>query len=135
MKRLWKFVAGSILGLMVASTGLHAQSHATNGVIEGIIRAQNGPALSGVSVGFRNQDNGAVRSLQTDKSGRYRATLLPLGNYEIRAEREGYATIRQTGIALQLGETLVVNFVMPPALSPQPVSLLLKPPPVDINRK
>src|SRR6185312_11614902 len=135
MKRPRKFFSGIILSLVLASTGLHAQSHAANGLIEGTVRAQNGPALPDVNVGFKNVDNGATRSLRTDKSGRYRAALLPLGNYEIVAEREGYTTIRQTGIALQIGETIVVNFEMNRTLFPETVSLVVKTARIETDRK
>src|SRR5688572_3354966 len=79
---------GILMILMQCSLG--AQSHAMNGAIEGIIRTENGTGVGGVTVGLKNQDGGLLRQFRTNNTGRYRAPLLPLGNYELQAEREGY---------------------------------------------
>src|SRR6266850_3411423 len=121
--------------LIAAAGPLHAQSQAMNGVIEGTIRAENGPAVAGVSVGLRNQDNGVVRRLQTDSGGRYRAPLRPLGNYEITAEREGFIAYRQSGISLGIGQTLTINVILRRTLSAEPISVITASPLIESDRK
>src|ERR1700739_3835064 len=91
-----------LLCLILSAHGLYAQSQAMNGVIQGTVRGDNGMGLAGVDIGLRNQDTAAVRRVRTDMAGRYRAPLLPLGNYEIAADREGFIGTRQTGVVLQL---------------------------------
>ena len=119
-----------------AARGLYAQSQAMNGVIQGTVRGDNGMGLGGVEVGLRNQDNGAIRRVRTDTAGRYRAPLLPLGSYEIAAEREGFIGARQTGVALELGQALTVNFSLMRSLtSAQTVSVVSKAPVVEGDRK
>src|SRR6267378_3541937 len=135
LSKLFPIVAVTLLFLSPAP-GLYAQSQAMNGVIQGTVRGDNGMGLAGVDVGLRNQDNGAVRRVRTDMAGRYRAPLLPLGNYEIAAEREGFISTRQTGVVLELGQTLTVNFSLMRALStPQTVSVVTKAPVVEADRK
>jgi len=63
-------------------------------------------------------DNGAVRRLQTNNTGRYRAPLLPLGRYEISAERAGFRPGVRSSILLQIGQTLTVNFILTRAATP-----------------
>src|SRR5437868_9900071 len=88
LSKLFHIIAVTVLSLGPAPRGLYAQSQAMNGVIQGMVRGDNGIGLGGVDIGLRNQDNGAIRRVRTDTAGRYRAPLLPLGNYEIAAERE-----------------------------------------------
>jgi hypothetical protein len=63
-----KFHRVSILAIVWSSSAalLHAQSEATKGVIEGVVRGEDGSVLPAVSVTITNQDQGAQRRVQTD---------------------------------------------------------------------
>jgi Carboxypeptidase regulatory-like domain/TonB dependent receptor-like, beta-barrel len=135
MKHVLTILACAILGLLQATSQLHAQSQAMNGVVEGTIRADNGLGLAGVMVGLKNQDNGAARSLQTDNTGRYRAPLLPLGNYEITAQREGFVTGRQGDVYLGIGQTKQVSFTLRRTPTVEAVSVKTRTPLIDADRK
>jgi hypothetical protein len=131
-----KFCHVLIFGVLCffSAGSLGAQSQATDGVIEGAVRAENGSALSNVSITIRNRDNGSERRIQTDSSGRYRSPLLPLGNYQITAERAGFITTRQNGIVLQIAQTLDVSFTLKQA-SGDAVNLVVRQPLVEPDRK
>ena len=131
MNQSCKLLVPIVCFVLWTASAQHTQAQAMNGLIEGVVRARNGSVLSGVTVGIRNRDNGSTRSLRTNNTGRYRAPLLPLGTYEILAEREGYAATRQSGIALDLGQTLSVNFTMSPAASLEGAGLVSPMPLVD----
>ena len=94
-----------------AST-LHAQSQAINGTIEGVVRDGTGAVLPGASVNVVNLDTGQQRTMTTNADGGYRAVLLSLGSYRVKAELQGFKTIERTGITLSAGQTAVVNFAM-----------------------
>ena len=94
-----------------AST-LHAQSQAINGTIEGVVRDGTGAVLPGASVNVSNLDTGQQRTMTTNADGGYRAVLLSLGSYRVKAELQGFKTIERTGITLSAGQTAVVNFAM-----------------------
>src|SRR5688572_30804771 len=94
-----------------ASLLLNAQSQATSGIIEGIVRTENGSVPPASAVVIRNLD-GTTRRIATDMSGRYRSAALPLGNYEITAESPGYITGRRAGVVLQIAQTLNVSFIL-----------------------
>ena len=57
----------------------------------------------------RNVATGDTRELMTDDGGRYRAPLLPPGEYEIRASITGFQTVERRGIALTVGQDAVIN--------------------------
>jgi hypothetical protein len=102
-----------LLAAVLASvTPLHAQSQAVNGSIEGVVRDATGAVLPGVSVNVVNLDTGQQRTLTTNADGGYRAVLLSLGTYRVKAELQGFKTIERTGVTLSAGQTAIVNFAM-----------------------
>ena len=86
-----------------------AQSQATNGSIEGTISDASGAVLPGVTVTVTNVDTGIERVVITNEKGLFRAPLLPLGNYRVSAELQGFKKFEKTGVSLSVGETAVVN--------------------------
>lgn len=86
-----------------------AQSTAINGTIEGVITDETGAILPGVTVTITNVGTGLVRVAVTDAQGSYRAALLPLGNYLVRMEIEGFRVIERSGVTLSAGQTAVVS--------------------------
>jgi hypothetical protein len=98
-----------LLALFVPISIAHAQSQATNGSIEGTITDSSGAVLPGVTVTLTNGETGAQRTVVTNEKGLFRAPLLPLGTYTVRAELEGFKAFEKTGVKLSVGETAVVN--------------------------
>jgi hypothetical protein len=97
---------------LLCTTGMStafAQSQAANGSIEGTVVDESGGVLPGVTVTVTNTETGAVRTVVTNESGLFRAPLLPLGTYTVRAELEGFKTFEQVGISLAAGQTVTVN--------------------------
>jgi hypothetical protein len=111
-----------------------AQSEATKGVIEGTVRNETGSPLPAAFVTIINQDNGAQRRMQTDSRGAYRSPSLTLGNYQVVAEREGFLTMRRTGIVLQIAQTLNVSFKLTQA-SGEAVLVTARQPILETDRK
>jgi hypothetical protein len=120
--------------LLTSPTVLAAQSQATSGVIQGVVRAADGTALPAVSITITNRENGAVRRVQTDLLGRYRSPSLSLGNYEVSAEHAGFSPLRQSGIVLQIAQTLNVNFTLRQT-GGEPVTVVSGQSFVDFERK
>src|SRR5437763_15361438 len=97
----------NILAVLVCAFALgapaFAQSTAANGTIEGTVSDSSGGVLPGVSVTVVNVDTGAERSVVTNEKGLFRAPLLPLGTYRVRAELQGFKKFEQTDIKLSVG--------------------------------
>jgi hypothetical protein len=87
-----------------------AQSQAANGTIEGTVADTSGGVLPGVTVVITNTDTGLERSIVTNAEGQYRGLLLPLGQYKVAAELQGFKKAEQTGISLRAGDTARINF-------------------------
>jgi Carboxypeptidase regulatory-like domain/TonB dependent receptor len=102
---------GPCLALLL-SPPLFAQSQAANGTIEGVVRDSTGAVLPGVTVTVVNLDTGASRSPLTDGEGIYRAPLLPLGTYRVKAELTGFKAVERTGVSLSAGQAAVINITL-----------------------
>lgn len=62
-----------------------------NGSLDGTVYDINNAVVPGAKVTIKNSGTGLSRSLITNEEGRWRAAVLPLGNYEVTAEKEGFA--------------------------------------------
>jgi hypothetical protein len=100
-------------------TLLQGQAQATTGVIRGTVADSTGRRLDNATVSLRHLETNAERTLSTNSSGVYAATLLRVGTYQVRARAVGFREGVEDSIPLRLGETVEVNF----ALVPQVVQL------------
>ena len=110
------FAALPLLVLLALPTPSRAQSQVAGGEIEGTVSSEGG-VLPGVTVTVRNTATGLSRDASTDRSGRYRAPLLPVGTYEVTATVESFAPAKRGGLELHIGETLEVDLTLQVTLS------------------
>jgi uncharacterized surface anchored protein len=62
--------------------------------------------IAGAKVTVRNLGTGEVRTLTTDASGDFTATLLLPGHYSVTAEHTGFKTSIQNDITLEVDQTV-----------------------------
>ncbi len=91
----------AVFGL-AATCLLWAQDATVTGLVTDPVNA----LIPGVTIRIRNVDTNITRSIQTNHEGIYTVTNLPPGPYELLAEVQGFRTHQQTGIVLELGQTL-----------------------------
>jgi hypothetical protein len=96
-----------LLGLAVYPS--HAQTSAS---ISGTITDATGGFLPGASVTVRNLETGSFRLITADDSGRYVATALEVGPYEIRAEKTGFRPEVKTAITLVVGQHAEIDLTL-----------------------
>ena len=80
--------------------------------ISGRATDASGAAIPGASVTVRNLETGAARTVGTEESGLYRVLSLPVGRYELKAEKEGFKAELRRGINLVVGQEAVVNLTL-----------------------
>src|SRR5579862_636785 len=78
-------------------SSLNAQVSA---ILSGTITDQSSAVVSGAAVTVKSVDTGAVRTTSTDDSGLYRVFSLPIGEYEVRAQKAGFTDAVRTGVHL-----------------------------------
>ena len=103
---LWRMV---VVALLLAQPLL---AQVTTGTVLGTVRDETGAMVPGVTVTLKNVETGISRTVLTDEGGRYRASSLPLGSYEIQAELSGFNTDVRSGIKLTVGREAMVDFTL-----------------------
>ncbi|HOT00243.1 MAG TPA: carboxypeptidase-like regulatory domain-containing protein, partial [Acidobacteriota bacterium] len=97
-----------VLSLLLAFLAVSAMAEG----IEGVVKDNTGGVIPGVTVILTSTDTGATRQALSDDNGFYIFTNLRIGNYEIKAELEGFQPVKITGIKLSVGENLNFPVVM-----------------------
>lgn len=108
-RSLFTLAAASLLW-MTCAIAAHAQSATAS--LEGVVVDTSGAVLPGVAITVTHQATGVSRETVTDTQGRFRAPLLPVGAYELRAELAGFTPLRQTDVVLTVGQTLSLRLEM-----------------------
>jgi Carboxypeptidase regulatory-like domain/TonB-dependent Receptor Plug Domain len=100
-------VLGSLLagGLLVHPTLAQGDSS-----LWGSVSDAADAGVAGATVVIRNLETGTERTLTTDVSGRYNASALPVGHYEIAASMAGFQTDRRSSLNLVVGQREEVDF-------------------------
>jgi hypothetical protein len=80
---------------------LHAQISAS---LSGTVTDPSGAAVSASDVVVTNTETGNSRTSVTNPSGRYQFLALPIGRYELRVKKAGFAEQVRTGILLVVGQ-------------------------------
>jgi hypothetical protein len=101
--------------------------------IQGTVSDGSGGSISGAAVRIKNLETGAERNQVTDEAGRYDAAALPVGPYEVRAEKSGFRSEERTGISLVVGQRETVDLVLHVGDVRQTVQVEAAPDPVSVT--
>jgi hypothetical protein len=82
------------------------------GKIVGTVADSTGASVVGAKVSATNEATNETHTYVTDESGNFTFPVLPSGNYTIRAEDTGFQTYQQTGIVLQVDQSVTILPVM-----------------------
>jgi predicted porin len=105
-------LAQTVLLLLWLAMGVFPARAQTGASLSGVVTNQTGAALPDVAVTIKNVDTGATRTIATDGRGRFQASGLPPGRFEIRAAKPGFADETRTGISLAVGQDATVDIKM-----------------------
>ena len=105
-----KHAIGALAIALLLPAGAAGQS--ADATLTGTIKDPSGAVVPGVTVTARNTGTNETRTAVTSPEGLYRVTNLPRGNYEVKAELEGFKTVAQSDVILTVGETVRLDFTM-----------------------
>ena len=110
--QLWYRSLLSLFFILILFAFSTNPSRAQDGAsIRGTLNDATGSAIAGGTVRIKNVETGLVRTLITDDSGRYEAPALPVGAYEISAEKAGFRPARAK-VSLVLGQRATVDLAL-----------------------
>ena len=114
MKKLQSMaVAVFCLTLVLLICGANAAfAQEVTATVTGTITDQSGAAIAGANVTAKSVERGITYSATSNESGLYRISNLPIGNYELRAEKEGFQTSAYPAFTLVLNQIARVDVEM-----------------------
>lgn len=112
----------------------YGQSQISTGSIEGTVTDPSGAVIQGAQVVLKHVSTGIARTVRTNQEGRFLAPLLQVGNYEVAATAQGFATVVRTGITLALGQSVIANIQMKVATVGETVTITEEAPLIETSR-
>jgi hypothetical protein len=82
----------------------------TTATIAGQVQDATGAGIAGAKITAKNVQTGLERSITTGDGANYTISLLPIGTYEVTAEKTGFKKMVETGITLQVDQHARVDF-------------------------
>lgn len=119
------------ISLLLAPFAL-SQSRDT-GAVRGVVTDDQNTPLPGVNVTLSGGNLMGVRTFLTDASGEFRFPALPPGEYQVKAELQGFGTILREKIRLNTTTTLTVDIQLKPGAVSEEVTVIAKSPTVDVK--
>lgn len=111
-----------------------AASQVATASINGTVIDQTGAVVPDVQIRVRNLNTGLERAVTTNQAGFYSLTLLPVGVYELTAERSGFATLKRGDLKLSIGQVLTLDLTLTVAGAQEVVTVTAEPPVVEVTR-
>src|SRR6516162_10486143 len=93
------------------------------GSLSGNVEDKTGAALPGATVTATSQGTAISRTTKTDDTGHFLLPLLPIGVYTLQVSAQGFQTVEEKDITLQVNESREVNFSRAPAAVQQTVEV------------
>src|SRR6266852_1295023 len=100
--------AAFVLTMFVCASA-HAQT--ITATVEGRTTDSSGAAVTGAKVTALNSSTGLSRSVVTSESGEYQISLLPVGEYTVTVERQGFKRDSRK-VSLVIGQTATLDFAL-----------------------
>ncbi len=100
-----------LVGFFLAfSTLTLSQSSTTS--LHGTVFDAKGAVVSGATVTIKNPATSFTRTTKSDSQGHYQFLELPPAKYELAADASGFATLKQSGVELQVASPATLNITM-----------------------
>ena len=93
------------------------------GSFSGTVTDKTGSVVSGANVKATAQGTAWSRESKTDDTGHYLMPLLPIGDYTIRVDSQGFGPVEQKDVRLQVDEHRELDFTLTPASVTQTVEV------------
>ncbi len=101
-KTIQRAALSAALSLCIAG-GAYAQSNASGSIF-------GAGGQPGATVTIRNVETGLTREIRVDNNGRYSASALPVGKYEVILKKDGEVVASKSDVLVQLGAGSEVSF-------------------------
>src|SRR5436305_6300660 len=125
-----RWILRSLLVGAVSSVAsiLPLQAQVDTGSITGTVTDASGAVVNGAKVTLTNEGTGAALSLTTRSDGSYTFRPVRIGSYKIDASAQGFKTVSQTHIVVNVSANVLVNLKLPTGSVSETVEVTAAPP-------
>jgi hypothetical protein len=113
--KLILFFVISFLGIAYFCFGvssIDAQQNISAATLSGVVEDRDGAVIPGADVSAANLETNQTVSVKTDAEGRFRFSYLPVGDYQLKAQAQGFTPIARR-LSMTVGQTLEINLTLP----------------------
>src|SRR5215813_421961 len=107
------------------------QDTTTTATLTGYVQDVAGATIPGAQVTLRNLATNQTRRVTSETDGSYRIAALPVGEYEVRVEAQGFITYVNPIVTLVLGQTAALNITLQTGAVSGEVTVTERPPALD----
>jgi outer membrane receptor protein involved in Fe transport len=111
-----------------------AQSQAASGSIEGTIIDATGAVVPDAKVTATNLQTGLTRSVTSNGEGLYRLQLLPVGDYNVTIEKQGFGSVKREAVKVQVGQKVALDIELGAAGASETINVTSEVPIVETTR-
>jgi hypothetical protein len=130
---LRRALTASLLLLLAAGMPAVASATEQTGKILGTIIDEDGDPLADVRIKVQSPAMQGIRTVETGAKGTFWLPGLPPGDFELKAELEGFQSYLKTGLTISIGSTLTVNITMTVAEVNEDVVVIDRRPVIDTS--
>lgn len=129
--RTWVWASLTVTLLLLCAGPARAQ--VSGATLSGLITDENGGAVPSADVVIKNLGTGLTREVASNTDGFYSAPNLNPGNYEVRVTSQGFQTLIQKEITLNVGAEQSLNLTLKVGQLNQTVEVNSAPPDVQTS--
>jgi hypothetical protein len=105
----WVLLSAALV-LTCGAQGVIAQE--VTATVTGTVTDSSGAAIAGATVTAKSEERGQSYSAVTNDSGIYRIAQLPVGSYELKVEKPGFASVAYPAFVLTLNQVARIDVPM-----------------------
>jgi len=110
--RISLWLVTSLVVCLCSAAPIRAQVDA--GTILGTVSDASGGTIRGATVTLTNEGTNASLSTTTSSDGTYKFTPVKIGSYKLTATMQGFSTVTQKNVVVNVGADVVVDFSLKP---------------------
>ena len=95
--------------LLVVTQAIMAQA---SGGLSGVVKDQNGAVIPGATIIVTNTATSLARTIVSNADGRWTASLLPVGQYSVAFEKEGFKKSISSNVEVEAAVTRTVDITL-----------------------
>jgi hypothetical protein len=122
------------LSTFVIAAAAWAQSQVGGASLNGTVTDASGAAVPNAKVSVASPATGLTRSTQTSDAGLYVFSGLPVGQYDVAVDAQGFKAVKRTGLQLEVGAAATLDIRLEVGAAQETVSVTADAPVIETTR-